>query len=305
MVDKFAKTLVIFGPTACGKTALSLDLAEALGGEVINADSRQVYRHMPIISACPSAAEYARAVHHLFEFLEPGERFSAARWAELAREKIDEVRGRGKVPIVVGGTGFYLRVLLEGVDAVPEIPAEVEDGLAGVPVAELYKELQAVDPVLAAKLKPADTQRIVRGLVVWRYTRVPLSGWQKGTRNEGTRNEGFLKVGIRPDRAWLHARIAARWEQFARMGVVGEVRRLRELGYGPEAPALRGLAIPDFFAHIDGEVGLEEVLAKAVVRDRQYAKRQYTWLNNSYGADQVFDCAEAAPVLRWIASAGA
>jgi len=201
----------------------------------------------------------------------------------------------------VGGTGFYLRVLMEGVDAVPEIPPEVEAEFAGRPVAELYAELRRVDPVLAAKLHATDTQRIVRGLVVWRHTGKALSAWQQGVK----RGSGdFLKVGIKPDRAWLHARIALRWEAFARMGVVEEVRKLRELGYGPEAPALRGLAIPDFFAHLDGKMGLAEVLERAMARDRQYAKRQYTWLNNTYKAGQVFERAEIAPVLDWILAQG-
>lgn len=291
MIGKNGETVVIFGPTASGKTALAIEMARQVGGEIINADSRQVYKFMPLLNACPTAEEYAAAPHHLFEMIAPSERFSAGKWAALAREKIAEVRGRGKVPIVVGGTGFYLRVLMEGMDEIPDVGEEIEERFAGRDVRELHAELKEVDAELAAKLKPTDTQRIVRGLAVFHGTGKPLSAWQAGgLRRE--REAGFVKIGVMPERNELKKRIALRWAQMVEKGLVDEVRVLREKGFAAEMPGLKGLAIPLWFAHAAGEVPLERALEAAIVEDRRYAKRQYTWLRNSYGADVVLEKAD-------------
>lgn len=295
------QVIVIFGPTASGKSALAVELAERLGGEIINADSRQVYAGMPIMSACPSVEDYARVPHHLFEFLNVRERFSAGRWAELAEEKIGEIVARGHVPIVVGGTGFYLRALMDGMSEIPEIPEAVEREFEEIPTSTLYADLLGFDPVLAQKLMPGDRQRILRGVVVYRYTKKILSDWQKGVKCGA--DFRFLKIGLKINRAVLHTCIAERWKSMVERGVLDEIRALKEAGYTTRDAALGGLAIPDFFAHLDGKMTLEEVLERAIPRDRQYAKRQYTWLNNSFGADRVFETVDVQAVAAFVLSA--
>lgn len=293
-----ASVVVIFGPTASGKSALAIEVAEKLGGEIINADSRQIYKGMPVMSACPSAEDYARVPHHLFEFLDPRERFSAGHWAEMAAEKIAEIQARGKLPVVVGGTGFYLRALMEGMSEIPEIPTVVEERFAEKSTSSLYADLLGFDPVLAQKLKPNDRQRILRAVTVFAHTQKTLSAWQQGVKRGA--DFAFVKIGLKIDRAVVHARIAERWKAMVARGVVEEMRALKEAGYTTRDAALGGLAIPDFFAHLDGKMTLGEVLERAIPRDRQYAKRQYTWLNNSYHADRIFEVADAGAVCGWL-----
>lgn len=282
--------LVIFGPTASGKTALAVELAKALNGEIINADSRQIYAGMPVITACPTAAEYAVVPHHVFEFLQPHQRFSAGAWAKLARQKIDEIMARGKLPIVVGGTGFYLRALMEGMSEIPDIPAEIEDELNGLSMAELRAMLVEADPVLAAKLIPTDRQRTIRGLAVFRHTKIPLSDWQKKDKQALGTGLNFVKIGLNISRETLHQNLAQRWQKtMLEHGVEAEMCGLWQAGLSPEMPALRGLAIPFWFDYFAGKLSLAEVLEQSLYRDRQYAKRQYTWLKNSYGADIMLE----------------
>lgn len=284
------RVIVLFGPTASGKTAAALRLAGELGGEVINADSRQIYAQMPIVTACPSAEEYGRVPHHLFEFLDPAERYSAGAWAAAAKDKIAEVLARGRVPVVVGGTGFYIRALVEGVSEVPALPPEVEREFDGFAAQELHRMLGHVDPVLAARLNPTDMQRIVRGLAVQRHTGKPLSVWQEGPKVPAPYD--FVKLALSPEREVLHERIARRWELMREAGVVDEVRALKDAGYSRELPGLTGLAVAELYDYIDGHLSWEEATAQAVAGTRQYAKRQVTWLRNSYGAVREFASAD-------------
>lgn len=293
---------VIFGPTASGKTALAIALAQELGGEIINADSRQIYARMPIVTACPTVEEYAVVPHHAFEFLKPNERFSAGAWAKLAREKIDEILAQGKVPIVVGGTGFYLRALLEGMSEIPEIPVEIEAGLNGLEMAELRQRLEEVDAVLAAKLMPTDRQRTIRALAVFEHTGIRLSDWQKRDKKAAGMGLEFIKIGINLPREKLHENLAQRWQHtMLERGIEDEMRGLWQAGFRPEMAALRGLGIPLWFEYFAGNMSLDSVLEKSLYRDRQYAKRQYTWLKNSYGADILLENASLEalmPLLR-------
>jgi tRNA dimethylallyltransferase len=277
---------VIFGPTASGKTGASIEVARMLGGEVINADSRQVYAQMPIITAAPEADEKGDVPHHLFEFVDPAERMSAGRWSELALAKIDEVLGRGKVPVIVGGTGLYLRTLMDGLNEVPHVPEIVEMEFRGIPAEELHQQLTEVDPVLAAKLHPTDTQRITRGLTVYTHTGTPLSAWQAIPTTPPPYN--FRKLGLSPERELLYARIERRWDMMVEAGVKDEVAALKEAGYTLDMPGLQGLGIPEIFDHLDGALSWEEASRVAVQGTRHYAKRQVTWLRNTYGAEREF-----------------
>jgi len=280
------RVIVLFGPTASGKTAAAVRLARAVGGEVINADSRQLYRQMPVITACPGPEERAACPHHLFEVLDPTQRCSAAMWAGMAQEAIAQVLARGRVPLLVGGTGFYLRALMEGVSAIPDVPPAVEASFRGADPRALHAQLRDVDPPLAARLQPTDTQRLVRALAVARHTGVALSEWQQGARAGAP--YAFARLALSPDRAVLHARIARRWQAMLDAGVVDEVRALRAAGYDPALPAMTGLGIPELGAYLDGALTLEEAGRRVVAGSRRYAKRQVTWLRHSYHPDRVF-----------------
>jgi tRNA dimethylallyltransferase len=290
---------VIFGPTASGKTALALALAQALAphhkAEIINADSRQVYRGLPILTACPTAAEYAQTPHHLFEFLAPTERFSAAQWATMANAKIAEIQARSAIPIIVGGTGFYLRALMGGLSQIPASNPIIEAAVAALPAATRHAELAAADPQTAAKLHPNDTQRTTRALTVFRQTGQPLSRWQQG----GTaQSHTFLKIALNPPRATLHANIAHRWQHtLPARGLWEEVQRLAAQGLTGAEPALKGLAIPAWLAAARGEITRAEATQKAIWADNQYAKRQATWLKNSYGATLTLESADLHSIL--------
>lgn len=287
MVNDLPRVVVIFGPTASGKTARALVMAERLGGEVINADSRQVYKHMPILTACPGAEEYARAPHHLFEFMDPREKTDAARWAKLAGAAIEDILARGKVPIVVGGTGFYLRTLMEGMSEIPDIPDEVVCEFEGIDAPVLHAQLHEVDPKTADRLKPGDTQRIVRALCVWRHTGIALSDWQGGEKKGFPYT--FEKLAVNLPREMLYARIGKRWEAMVAAGVVDEAEALRDAGYTLDMPGMSCLGMAELFAYLDGKIALDAVGEVVVRGTRQYAKRQVTWLRHSYGADRVLE----------------
>lgn len=284
------EVLVIFGPTASGKTGAAVEIAQVLGGEVINADSRQVYDKTPIIAAVPGGGERGGVEHHLFQVIDLAERMSAARWAAMGGEKIEEVLARGKVPIVVGGTGLYLRTLMEGISEVPAVPVQVEEEFRGLPAEELHKQLSEVDPVLAAKLHPSDTQRITRGLVVYTHTGTPLSEWQAMPGKAPPYR--FRKLALSPERDELYARIEARWGQMVERGVVAEIAALRDEGYNLDMPGMQSLGIAEIFDFLDGTMGFDEVQRVVVQGTRHYAKRQVTWLRNSFGAEREFGSAD-------------
>ncbi len=291
------EVLVIFGPTASGKSGAAVAIAEAVGGEVINGDSRQVYSHMPIITAVPEEAERRGIPHHLFEFVDPAERMSAARWAELAEATIEDVLARGMKPIIVGGTGLYLRTLMEGLSEVPAVPLEIEAQFEGMAAEDMHRKLGEIDPQLAAKLHPADTQRIKRGLVVHTHTGTPLSDWQ--AMPSRVPPYAFRKLAISPERELLYSRIEARWDQMVERGVVDEIQALKGKGYTLEMPGLQGLGIPEIYDYLDGALSWEEASRVAVQGTRHYAKRQVTWLRNSFAAEREF--ATPAEMIAFVA----
>lgn len=303
MKDALPPVLVLFGPTASGKSGLALALAEALNGEIINADSRQIYSGMPIITACPTADDYARIPHHLYEFLQPDVRYSAGDYAKASTARIDAVQARGKTAIVVGGTGFYLRALMEGISPIPEVPLGVA-AAAEAEVAEsppkAYERLQTLDAPWAACIHPTDCQRIARGLAVYDATGTPLSTWQEAPRQAAPFR--FIKLALCPPREVLHARIAARWQQMLEEGLLEEIRALQHVGYAATLPALTGLGVAELYRHLDGELTLEQAVELGIISHRQYAKRQVTWLNNQYAAAHTFTTANPAEVLPILAA---
>jgi tRNA dimethylallyltransferase len=287
-------TWILAGPTACGKTAAALAIAEVVDIEIISVDSALVYKGMDIGTAKPSAAELAQVPHHLIDIIDPAESYSAARFMQDTGRLIGEIRARGRTPLLVGGTMLYIKALLEGLDEMPSadpaIRAMIDARMAERGSPALHAELAQVDPVTAARLAPGDTQRIQRALEVWHGTGRPLSSFHKrdaADNGKAPAHDARL-VSLEPlDRAWLHARIALRFELMMQAGFIDEVKRLRErpdLHAG--LPSIRCVGYRQVWEALDAgqDLGdpavLREVMDKGIAATRQLAKRQITWLRS-------------------------
>lgn len=268
------------GPTASGKTAAAVRLAEEIGGEVISCDSVAVYRGLDIGAAKPSREQRARVPHHLIDVADPNQRFSAARWAELADAAAQDIDARGKRVVVAGGTGLYLRAFLRGLVQTPPADPEIRARHQQMPIEELRAAVERVDPAIAARLGPADRVRLSRALEVWEQTGVPLSELQK--RQPMAPRYDARIYGIEPPRADLHARIDARVHAMIDAGLVDEVRALRER-WGDSAPALVSLGYSQLVAHLRGETTLEEAVRRIQRDTRHFARRQLTWFRGESG----------------------
>ena len=245
---------------------------------IVNADSAQVYRDLPLLSAAPAPGELARAEHRLYGFLDGSEPGSAADWAERAKAEIAEIHAAGRLPILVGGTGLYLRTLLDGIAPVPPIDSAVRQRVRQTSVADNRTELQALDPDAAARLDPADTSRIARALEVVLSTGRPLADWQR-ERIGGIVDRVTLRpLILLPPRPWLYARCDARFAAMIEHGAVAEVAALLDRGLDPSLPVMRAIGVAEVAAHLRGETSLAEAVAAGQQATRRYAKRQYTWL---------------------------
>lgn len=273
--------MILAGPTASGKSALALALAEEFGGEIVNADSMQVYRDLPILTAQPDAAERARVPHHLYGFLSLADTCDAQGWAQRAAAEIAAILARGGLPIVVGGTGLYLRALIEGFSPMPAIPAAIRDqardAVAQQGSAAIHAELRRHDPELAAKLPPGDRQRIARAHEVWLATGRPLSWWQAQPRIAPTPHR-FHAFALMPERAALYAGIDARFLGMLARGAFDEVRQALAQPGRPEAGGRKALGFAELAAWATGRIDRETAVAAAQTASRRYAKRQLTWL---------------------------
>jgi len=281
--------VVVTGPTASGKSALALELAERRGGTVINADAMQTYDAFPILTAQPSAEERARVPHTLYGVLPLSETVSAARWRTLASAEIERALKEGRVPILCGGSGLYLRTLMQGIAPIPDAPPELREQ-ANADWAVLGPEtfrarLAQHDPAIVERLKPGDRQRHVRAWEVWQATGRPLSEWQRGEASAAPWR--FATVLLAPDRAWLRERIGRRFEAMVAEGVVAEVRAVFDRQPDPAWPGLKAHGAPEFFRHFRGEIGLGDVQRIAIDHTRQYAKRQMTWFRHQLAPDLV------------------
>jgi len=278
MAQEKIKLLVVAGPTGSGKSALALRLAEATGAEIVNADSMQIYRGLDIGTAKPSAEELARVPHHLLSFVPPEENFSASDFRREAARVIEEIHRRGRKVIVVGGTGLYIRALLEGLVDSPEGDPELRRQFEGRSGAELLQELQEVDPETAARLHPNDRVRIVRALEVFTQTGRPISAF-RSEHGFAERHYETLKIAIRVERDELYRRLNLRVDQMLRDGLLEEVAGLLAAGYSRELKALRSIGYKEIAAHLAGELTLDEAV-ELIKRDtRRYAKRQMTWFS--------------------------
>jgi len=289
------RAIALMGPTASGKTALALDWAERFGGEIVSVDSALVYRGLDIGAAKPDAAERARVVHHMLDLRDPWQVYSAAEFARDARIAVDGILARGRVPILAGGTGMYFAALLDGLSPMPEADADTRAAITaeaaerGWPA--LHAQLAVVDAEAAARIQPGDPQRIQRALEVHRLTGIPISEWQKRPSTSPPFPAQVLSLAIAPpERATLHARIAARFDAMLAAGFLDEVRSLRampELQAHPaplDLPAIRAVGYRQAWEFLDGRCSETEFRERAIAATRQLAKRQFTWLRGRSGA---------------------
>lgn len=299
-IDSRPSAIALMGPTAAGKTALALHWAARFNGEIVSVDSALVYRGLDIGAAKPDAAERARAPHHLIDIREPWQPYSAAEFARDARAAVDAIVARGRLPILVGGTGLYFRALLEGLSPMPEADAAMRVAISAEAEAlgwpALHVELAQVDPVAAARIGRTDAQRIQRALEVYRCSGRSISAWQASVADPAMRLPcRVLKLVVAPgDRSVLHARIAARFDAMLAGGFVDEVRALRampQLCAHPDVhalPAVRAVGYRQAWEHLDGEYDLATLRERGIHATRQLAKRQLTWLRGELDA-QWFD----------------
>lgn len=280
------KVALIAGPTASGKSALAIALAERHDGTVINADSAQVYRDLRVLSARPSKEEEAQVPHRLFGHVDGGEDYSAARWAAEARLVIDATLAEGRLPVLVGGTGLYLRTLLDGIAPVPEIDPAIRAEVRAMPVAEAHAELARLDPPAAARLRASDTTRVARALEVVRSTGRSLAVWQDAREGGIGDRIALAPLILLPDRDWLVERCDRRLAAMFDTGAVEEVETLlARSDLAPDAPVRRAIGVPQIAAWLTGETTRDQALDAARLATRQYAKRQYTWFRNQPPAD--------------------
>ncbi|GBC92658.1 tRNA dimethylallyltransferase [bacterium HR15] len=274
---------VILGPTAVGKTAVGLRVAERIGAEIISADSAAVYRGMDIGTAKPTPEERARVPVHLIDVAEPDEPFTAAKFRELALQAIHDIQARGKPVLIVGGTGLYLRVLLHGFRLAPPSDPELRRYLQQQAQQQglhtLYERLKQIDPQAAARIHPNDAMRILRALEVYGMTGKPISEWQSRAESELP----ALKFGLTMPRPLLYRRINERVDQMMAQGFLQEVQNLLSKGYNRELPALKGLGYRHLIAYLMGEVELDEAVRLWKRDTRRFAKRQMTWFRREPG----------------------
>lgn len=288
MNTQASKIIIIGGPTASGKSALALEKAAAENGVIINADSMQVYDALHVLTAQPSKAEQKQAPHKLYALLGPADTCTAAQWRELAVQEIEQALANGQTPIIVGGTGFYIKTLMDGLSPIPAVPPEVRDQVTaqqeemGNPA--FHAALAEKDPVMAGRLNPNDTQRLIRAHEVLEATGKSLSYWQSLPVEGPPAHWQFETHFVNPDRDVLYERCNTRFDAMMDSGILSEVKKLDmmiEAGeVPPDAPITNALGFHPLQAHIHQNCSVEQAIEQAKTETRQYAKRQVTWFRH-------------------------
>jgi tRNA dimethylallyltransferase len=269
--------VVIAGPTASGKSALALALAQQITGVIVNADSAQIYRDLKILSAAPTDAERALAEHRLYGVQDGALPCSAAEWAAMARREIENIHATGRTPIIAGGTGLYLRTLLDGIAPVPAIDSEVRSRVREADTASNHLKLKTFDPASAKRLNPGDTARINRALEVILSTGRTLGEWRAQKEGGIADAVELCPLILLPSRKWLYARCDERFSRMIDEGAVAEVEALLARRLNPNLPVMRAIGVREIGDYLLGNLSLEQALAAGQQATRRYAKRQYTW----------------------------
>jgi tRNA dimethylallyltransferase len=278
------KAVFIAGPTASGKSALALALAERLSGTIINIDSMQVYRDLRVLTARPAAEEEARVPHRLYGHVDASVNYSAGSYVADAAAVLDEVRSSGRVPVFVGGTGLYAKALTRGLSAVPPIPPGIRDAvrarLERDGAEALHAELGRRDPAAAERLKPRDRSRIARALEVIEATGRPLADWHDEGQPPLLHEDDYRALFLAPEREVLYARIDARFDAMLKAGAIAEVEALAARGLDPLLPAMKAHGVPALIRYVNGELTRDEAVTIGKADTRHYAKRQFTWFRH-------------------------
>ena len=281
-----ATAVVIGGPTASGKSALALRMAGEFGGTVINADSMQLYDALPILTAQPSATDRQVAPHALYGVLPADSVGTAQAWRHLALEEISRTLQAGRLPVVVGGTGLYLRALMQGLSPMPDVPEEVRSRVRalwdGQGAHAVRARLERLDPVAASRLKPGDRQRHLRALEVVEATGRPLSDWQNAASQGPPPGLRFATIVLRPEREALREAIAGRFKSMLADGALDEAAALLARNLPSERPIMRAVGLPQLARHLAGEIERDQAVTEAIIATRQYAKRQDTWFRHQF-----------------------
>lgn len=284
--------ICLAGPTASGKSGLAVAIAQQCNGAIINTDSMQVYAGIPIISAAPDETEQNGVPHYLFGQIDPAQRYSQADWLKAATDAVASIRANGQIPILVGGTGFYFKAATEGIVPMPDISSDVkvqaqamlnEAGNQG-----LHARLAEIDPDLAARLEPGDSQRVLRGMEIWLASHIPLSKWQKGVA-KGRLLGRPLFVYLRPPRDVLYRKINSRFEQMVEHGAIDEISALHARKLDETLPAMKAVGVRPILDMLKNIINKEKAIELAQRDSRRYAKRQFTWFDHQYNADVVID----------------
>lgn len=299
-----SKAVLIAGPTASGKSALALELAQSVGGIVINADSMQVYRDLRVITARPTTDEEARVPHRLYGHVDAVVNFSAGAWVADAAKMLEEAKAEGRLPIFIGGTGLYFKALTAGLSVVPPIPAEIREGvrarLERNGVEALHAELARRDPRAAERLNLRDRTRIARALEVVEATGRSLLDWHHEGQPPLLPKDSFRAVFLAPERGELYARIDARFDAMLGAGALTEVEQLAARNLDPLLPAMKAHGVPALIRHLRGELSLEEAATIGRADTRHYAKRQFTWFRHQL---PEFEWVKPAEAKGWLTGA--
>ena len=279
-MDLKSKIVLIYGPTASGKSIFSIKLAKKINGEIINADSMQVYKDLKILSARPLKKDYQKIKHHLYGFLSAKKNFSSGDWLKLTKQKILDIRKRKKTPILVGGTGLYFKALTEGLVNIPNIPIkfrkEVRSLYKKLGSKKFYSKLVKLDPLVKNRISPYDTQRSIRAYEVKSFTKKSMYEWFKNTKSTFERND-FFKIYIEFPRDRLIKRINARAEDMISKGAIMEVKKFLRLKIQSSKTAHKAIGIKEIADFLNKKIDISEVIERISIKTRQYAKRQVTW----------------------------
>ena len=279
-MDLKSKIILISGPTASGKSKFAIDLAKKVKGEIINADSMQVYKEFHILTARPYFKEYKKIKHHLYGFLNVKKKFSTGDWLKLSQKKIEEIRKRKKIPILVGGTGLYFKALTDGLVKIPNIPLKVRNSIRNVQKKlgqkKFYSKLLKLDPNTRDKITETDVQRSIRAYEVKLHTKKSLYNWFKNTKSKFS-NDDFFKIYIDYPRQDLIERIALRSKEMLKSGAINEVKKFLKLKIKKDNSSNKVIGIAEIKEYLEKKSDLKEVQEKITIKTRQYAKRQSTW----------------------------